>query len=1361
MKITTFLVFILLAAAQIMALPAPNLISPADGITGSPRTTTITWNRVPGATYYIVWACTTSNCAEGAMSLAWIGDTSATVTFERYDKIYYWHVEANDGSTSASSATRSLTVAVATPQPQSPSNLATFCTLTPRLQWNTMAAGTLYQVQVSTDTNFAGLIANVKDILSYYDLDSLAPATTRYWRVRASRSDSSNTSAWSARFQFTTAPLPPIPVLTTPAHLAANLPLSPTLAWTASDTAYSFDLQVATDMWTEAGMAWDEVGITEKSKTISGLAYNTTYYWRVRSNNPAGTSGWTYPGPQQMFFSTIPAPTPAPALISPANGANGISGSPTLLWHKMTGAVSYTVQACTTVAFDASTIEYAGLTDTLKAFPGLLTDKNYFWRVNSTNAGGTGPWSPPWNFATVPPAPVLLAPAQNAIGIMAYPAFEWNSVSGASAYALQVSATSDFSDLVVDIAQTDTLWQSSTRLTNGQTYYWRVKASVTVGFTDWSQAGQFTTLPLGSDVPIPTVPALYASDVVRTTQFEWYEVSGAEKYYIQVSTTANFASPIVNDSTADYYYYRSTPFAANTLLYWRVYARSAGGNSAWSDTMRFTTAAEIPPVPTPLFPASSATGVATDITFRWNKATGATSYELHACGGNCYVVEGHYYAWTIAPSGLTDTFYTVTGLDANTVHKWEVVATNGSGSDTCAVMTFTTGAPVPVLASPSNNSFAQPSALSLSWLAASSATGYALQVSTSPSFSSDTLVDTADLTGLSYPLSGLASYTTYYWRAAGIFTGVQGPWSSAWSFQTVPGAPTLISPADGAGIAALPGITFSWSAVSGGSNYQIQISPSNTFSEGNTEFIVNDASVTTSQLLSNTLYFWRVRASDYRSVDGPWSSTSHFTTTPAAPPAPSLASPAHNSSGVSTGCTFSWTAAATAETYTFEISTSSSFSSGNFTTTGITTTSTLSPEIVSGTTYYWHVQAVNATGPSPWSSTWRMTTIPEAASMPALISPASGAADVPTSPTLSWAVVSGALDYTVELSDMDDFSLLIESATLSAPDYGVSGLVNEQKYFWRVRSNNAGGNSAWAVDSFTTLPLPPAPPIRIFPLDGASGVPLAPTLTWNLLATALTYDIDISRSPAFPADAESTISLRGQADTTVPMAGLDSGTVYFWRVRASNTGGTGPWNAAWSCTTITTLPLPPALISPLHAATVLADSAVLAWSRGLPNVLRYRLEVATDSLMTDIISTDTALTDTTAVLKALADKSTRWWRVSARNATGWGLFSETRKFTVDLDGTAVEALALPARFGLVFTGMTSSGASIRYAMPVAAEVSLKLYNIQGRLVRTIRDSRDAAGYHHAQIDLRPFAKGCYVMDFRAGKFTSRKRIFNF
>jgi hypothetical protein len=72
-------------------------------------------------------------------------------------------------------------------------------------------------------------------------------------------------------------------------------------------------------------------------------------------------------------------------------------------------------------------------------------------------------------------------------------------------------------------------------------------------------------------------------------------------------------------------------------------------------------------------------------------------------------------------------------------------------------------------------------------------------------------------------------------------------------------------------------------------------------------------------------------------------------------------------------------------------------------------------------------------------------------------------------------------------------------------------------------------------------------------------------MSWNAVTGAATYEIQISTTNTFAAVTFGRTGLTARSIRVSPQLG--SRTAYFWRVRAVNTAGTGPWSAVRSFTT--------------------------------------------------------------------------------------------------------------------------------------------------------------------------------------------------
>lgn len=185
---------------------------------------------------------------------------------------------------------------------------------------------------------------------------------------------------------------------------------------------------------------------------------------------------------------------------------------------------------------------------------------------------------------------------------------------------------------------------------------------------------------------------------------------------------------------------------------------------------------------------------------------------------------------------------------------------------------------------------------------------------------------------------------------------------------------------------------------------------------------------------------------------------------------------------------------------------------------------------------------------------------------PALDAPASATEQVPIATTVYWSATPSALTYHVQVSTDSLFATTVanESGITDTSEI-VGGLENFTKYFWRVRATNDWGTGIWSdVWSFTTIVAAPAQPTLASPANGAGTIPINTSLEWNSDEFAETYHVQVALDDLF---ASPLVDTSGVTDTSLSLSGLDSALTYYWRVNATNVGGTSNWSGTWNFTT--------------------------------------------------------------------------------------------------------------------------------------------------------------------------------------------------
>jgi len=382
----------------------------------------------------------------------------------------------------------------------SPTNGATSQATSVALDWgdSTGAASYEYCLDTSDDgacsTNWINTGASSGDILS-----GLSTGSTYYWQVRAVNAQGSTYADGSPSdyWVFSTGSPPGAFDKISPSNGLSGLPLDPTLAWSASSGASSYEYCYDTSddnsctEWLSAGSA--------TSVQLNPLAYGTTYYWQVRAVNSFGTSYAN--GSTTAFWSFTTGSLPgAFGKVHPGNGATGQLLSLSLTWSTSDGALSY--EYCYDTTDDNTCSNWVNTSTTTSAvIANLFPGTTYFWQVRAINSFGmtyaNDSSSAYWSFTTgLPPANFnKISPGDGAVDQPLGLTLSWNNSTGASSYEACYDTTDDHE---CDGAWTSTGLNTSlviSGLSDATAYYWQVRALNAIGsmYADSETWWSFTT----------------------------------------------------------------------------------------------------------------------------------------------------------------------------------------------------------------------------------------------------------------------------------------------------------------------------------------------------------------------------------------------------------------------------------------------------------------------------------------------------------------------------------------------------------------------------------------------------------------------------------------------------------------------------------------------------------------------------------------------------------------------------------------------------------------------------------------------------------------------------------------------------
>lgn len=593
---------------------------------------------------------------------------------------------------------------------------------------------------------------------------------------------------------------------------------------------------------------------------------------------------------------------------------------------------------------------------------------------------------------------------------------------------------------------------------------------------------------LAPGVPSAPFPMTPANGEVGTAtvavQLSWTGDALTSGYTIQVAKVDDFSSVDYQQEGLATTSYTVTGLEGATTYYWRVSATGTEGSSEWSLVYRFTTtdtSVPQPAIPVLETPVHEATDIATVGTiFEWADAENASQYHIQIA------TAANFSSLVADVGGLAQSSYASIDLAAGTTYYWRVQSTGDGGtSDWAEAYSFVTASDVvdppslPTLQSPANGANNLPTAsVSLAWSAAAAATSYNVQVATTADFSV-ILIDQAGFTETISTLSNLEEFTTYYWRVQAAGPGGESAWTDAYRFttvasSTVPPAPALTAPENGATGLSPASVSLFWGNAEGASSYEVELALADDFS--NVVFSktgLNEPGSVAENLDASTTYFWRVRGENTAGA-GAWSDVFSFSTAATSIAPPALVAPLDGAMNITPGTVnLSWSEVAEADVYDVQLSTVSDFSTIDHQQAGVTDTGATIEGLVGATTYYWRARASNAEVTSEWSTPFSFSTAATSSAPPApeLSAPSNGATDItPGSVSLSWNAATGAATYDVQLSTADDFSSITgEASEVAATSVIMQNVAANTTYYWRARSTNAEGTSNWSgAYSFAT-----------------------------------------------------------------------------------------------------------------------------------------------------------------------------------------------------------------------------------------------------------------------------------------------------
>ena len=889
--------------------------------------------------------------------------------------------------------------------------------------------------------------------------------------------------------------------------------------WNAVKTATSYNIYWSLDKKFTRSSGHKVQSVTSPYPHIN-LANGTSYYYAVTAVNSGGESA----------LSSIR--TVAPQVVAPAAPTSVLvvagERQVRLRWARVAGADSYNLYWSVKRGVTKKNGKKIENVTPGTEYTELTNGTEYFYIVTALNAGGESAASK--EVSTVPQVSTPAAPAEvNAVPRDGKIMVSWMPVEGASTYNIYWSENPDVTDKtgkVIKNLVSSTFTQLE--LKNAKKYYFVVTAVNAGGESAFSR--KVFAIPRVAAPSVPTNIVIEPGNGKVT--IEWKAVAGATRYNLYWSVKAGVKAATAK-KVADIKQKQSLSGLINgTQYFYVITAENAGGESAASIEL-----SAIPQVPAPSVPAGvAAVSLDQSVSFAWDEAVGATSYNLY---------------WSTKPGVTPENGTRVENISAKELHSgllngvnyfYVITAVNAGGESAPSTeMMSVPQVPAPHAPKGITAKIADRKVI-LDWKTTPGATSYNIY------WNQKGGVTTKDVkikaVTAPYTHTGLKNGETYFYIISAVNTGGETVSHTA-SVTLLPDAPAFTQPKGGD-----EQVVLDWGQVDNAKSYSLywDTVPNVTTSSNR---IVNVSSPYTHSALTNGLtYYYIVTANN---VSGGAASKEAKVTL--APDAPVISTVTGGDKQVK----LTLTRALGATTYHLYWNTTGNVSKEDEKIKKITP-EFIHSSLINGTTYYYKITAQNAGGESDLSEEVNVTLIPDA---PVI----SKAMVVDASITLNWAVMHGATSYhiywnnTGNVTGKDNKITSTDIASVLSP-YAHPDLERGTTYYYVVTAQNSGGESKLSAVSAATL-APGVPAISS--LKGSNN---QVTINWNAMHGATSYNIYWSNEPG--VDLKST-KLKNVYNANIKDVApnylhtrLPNGIAYYYRVTAVNAGGESGQSAEMS-----------------------------------------------------------------------------------------------------------------------------------------------------------------------------------------------------
>ena len=499
----------------------PVLTAPADGAALSEKMPTFDWGDISDATGYTLQYDTDAGFTSPVEETTTA--SSFTPASDLADGNYYWRVKSMTATKESGWGEEWTFAVMGQSTPTFPKNNYEITAGITTLKWSEASDALRYLVELydpNNDLYDTFLVATGACDAGECSYKLPYTLETEYgsWQWRVKGVYAGDAGEWSTAAVFDYVQLTPIGVQT-PADNAVLDTAKPTFTWGASaQNVFAYDLEV----WAVDGTLAieknfkpvDVCGVDTCSWTATEDLADGTYTWRVLAKKYPNNAGWTEgevftigAGGGASAWTGLETGTAfsAPQPRFPKNEYVITVGTSLIKWASVSGASSYVLELYRPSGewFDAWEVASSACGAGLCEFKLPYTLETEFgswqWRVRAKDGEDVGEWSGYATFVYEKLSSLTLTSPLDAAVATTTPTFTWeDSTQTMFKYAIEIWSA-DGTLLVEEVLDPGDIcsagtcsWTSTTALTAGEEYKWRVLGKKWPNTTGWTEMETFS-----------------------------------------------------------------------------------------------------------------------------------------------------------------------------------------------------------------------------------------------------------------------------------------------------------------------------------------------------------------------------------------------------------------------------------------------------------------------------------------------------------------------------------------------------------------------------------------------------------------------------------------------------------------------------------------------------------------------------------------------------------------------------------------------------------------------------------------------------------------------------------------------------